>query len=241
MKLTSQELTSRIRDMILHGEFAAGEHLKEAALADQFAVSRTPVRAALAANEKDGLLEYSPNRGYVVRPFHIHDIADAFEMRAVLEGAACRLVAERGMKIDAERAARRAIDAVETLLEKVDPLDEVSRASWRQHNLVFHRSVFDQLDNKFLPTLLQTVQQIPSVYPPIFATYRVADLTFYNNQHKKILECIMDRQGTRAEFLMREHIITASEALIATLRSPPSKPNREAPASRDGIGDGAEP
>ena len=78
MKPTSQELTARIRDMILSGEFSSGQHLREAALADQFSVSRTPVRAALAANEKDGLVEYNPNRGYIVRAFHVRDIAEKY-------------------------------------------------------------------------------------------------------------------------------------------------------------------
>lgn len=235
MKLTSQELTSRIRDMILHGDFAAGQHLKEAALAHRFEVSRTPVRAALAANEKDGLLEYSPNRGYVVRPFHIHEIADAFEMRAVLEGAACRLVAERGMRLDAERDARRAVDAVERLLDTDEPLDELARQAWRRNNLVFHKCIFDELDNKFLPALLQTVQQIPSVYPPIFSRYTKDELTLYNEQHKTILECVIDRQGARAEFLMREHILTAKTVLITTLRERADAPLRSTADDNDPI------
>ena len=88
MKLTTEELTDRIRRMILNGEIAAGEHLREVALAEQFQVSRTPVRAALAANKKDGLLDHSPNYGYTVRKLDIRDIVDAYDRRAVLEGTA---------------------------------------------------------------------------------------------------------------------------------------------------------
>jgi GntR family transcriptional regulator of vanillate catabolism len=66
--------------------------------------------------------------------------------------------------------------------------------------------------------MLQMVQQIPSVYPPIFASYTVGELARYNEQHKKILECILDRQAMRAEFLMREHILSAGETLCASIR-----------------------
>ncbi|MFW5833378.1 MAG: GntR family transcriptional regulator, partial [Pseudomonadota bacterium] len=106
MKPASRQVADTIRTLILRGDFPAGEHLREAALADRFQVSRTPVRAALAENAKDGLLDYEPNRGYRVRRFDLRDIADAFELRAVLEGTACRVAAERGLDLEAERSAR---------------------------------------------------------------------------------------------------------------------------------------
>ena len=218
MKLTTQELTDRMREMILRGEFASGEHMRETALAEQFQVSRTPIRAALAANAKDGLLEYSPNRGYSVRSFDIRDITDAYEMRAVLEGNACRIAAERGLKLDAERRARRAIDINDSLFANGAEPDEQSIATWREQNLAFHQAILRQSDNRFLHEMMQTVQQIPSVYPPILAPYRLQDLRLYNAQHRKILECIIDRQGTRAEALMREHVTSACELICAEVR-----------------------
>lgn len=214
----AQELTGRIRDMILRGKFVSGEHLREMALAELFSVSRTPIRAALAANEKDGLLEYSQNRGYVVRPFDIRDIADAYEMRAMLEGFACRKAAERGLELDAERNARRAINAVGALLESGDPLDDAAREAWRRHNTIFHRAIIEHAENSFLPAMLQLVNRIPSVFPPIFPTYDADALRVFNDQHTRILKCILDRQGTRAEVLMREHAYLACETFCASIR-----------------------
>lgn len=218
MRLTTHELTTRMRDMILRGDFASGEHLTETALAEQFAVSRTPIRAALAANAKDGLLEYSPNRGYTVRAFNIHDISDAYEMRAVLEGTACRIAAERGLKLGAERDARRAIESVDGLLRSSGSLDEQALDIWRQQNLIFHQAILSEASNRFLREMLQMVQQIPSVYPPVLAPYKMDELRLYNSQHGKILESIIDRHGTRAEHLMREHVNTAREAIVALVR-----------------------
>jgi GntR family transcriptional regulator of vanillate catabolism len=227
-RLTTRELTSRMRDMILRGSFASGEHLRETALAEQFAVSRTPIRAALAANAKDGLLEYSPNRGYTVRTFDARDIADAYEMRAVLEGTACRIAAERGLKLEAERAARRAIDTVDALFRESGSLSEAAIDTWRQQNLVFHEAILGQANNRFLKEMLQMVRQIPSVYPPVLAPYKMDELRFYNAEHRRILESIIDRQGSRAEYLMREHVYHASETIIASVRD-------HAPGAGDGV------
>jgi GntR family transcriptional regulator, vanillate catabolism transcriptional regulator len=213
----AQALSARLRDMILAGEFRGGQHLREVQLAQIFGASRTPVRLALAANEKDGLLDYSPNRGYVVRPFEGQDIASAFEMRALIEGLAARKAAERGLPAEAIRLAGQAIDTVAALLDTEEALDDGAREAWRTHNSVFHRVIIEGADNRFIAPTLQTVQRIPSVYPPVLASYDPVLLRKYNDQHRRIRDCIAARQSVRAEFLMREHVLQAGEDICASL------------------------
>ena len=62
--------------------------------------SRTPVRAALISAHQLGLLDYSVNRGYTVRPFNVQEFLQAHEARGLLEGALCRSVAEIGLSVD---------------------------------------------------------------------------------------------------------------------------------------------
>lgn len=236
----AQALSARIRDMILKGEFAAGQHLREVFLAEMFGASRTPVRLALAANEKDGLLDYSPNRGYVVRPFDTKDIRSAYELRALIEGLAARKAAEQGLDRERHRAAETAITSVDELLRTEDLLDDPARETWRAHNAVFHRAIVEQSDNRFIGPMLQSVQQIPSVYPPILASYDSASLRTYNFQHRQVLACIANREGVRAEFLMREHIHAAGEVICASIgykkvegrRATEPAPNPHEPAER---------
>ncbi len=213
----AQALSARIRDMILKGEFAAGQHLREVFLAEMFGASRTPVRLALAANEKDGLLDYSPNRGYVVRPFDVKDISSAYELRALIEGLAARKAAEQGLERERLRRAETAIKAVDGLLGGEDPLDEPARETWRAHNAIFHRAIVEQSDNRFIGPMLLSVQQIPSVYPPILASYDPYALRNYNLQHRQVLACIVNREAVRAEFLMREHVYSAGEVICASI------------------------
>ncbi|MDP4023971.1 GntR family transcriptional regulator [Methylobacterium sp. NEAU 140] len=217
----AQALSARLRDMILAGEFRGGQHLREVQLAQMFGASRTPVRLALAANEKDGLLAYSPNRGYVVRPFDPGDIAGAFEMRALIEGLAARKAAERGLSDEALRRIAEAIDTVARVLATDEALDDGAREAWRTHNAVFHRTIIESADNRFIAPTLQTVQRIPSVYPPVLASYDPALLRKYNDHHRGIRDCIVARQGVRAEFLMREHVTVAGEDIRASLHPAP--------------------
>ncbi len=222
----AQALSARIRDMILKGEFAAGRHLREVQLAEMFGSSRTPVRSALAANEKDGLLDYSPNRGYVVRPFDAKDIGNAYELRALIEGLAARKAAERGLHPERHLKAATAIAAVDELLNTEDVLDDDARDLWRKHNATFHRVIVEQSDNRFIMPMLLSVQQIPSVFPPILSSYDCLQLRIYNGEHRQVLDCILNREGVRAEFLMREHILGAGAAIRATIRG------ETAPASK---------
>ncbi len=77
-----------IRDLVLRGEFKAGERLPELALAELLGVSRTPIRAALQKLAEEGLLEPATSTGYLVRSFSDNDIFDAIEVRGTIEGLA---------------------------------------------------------------------------------------------------------------------------------------------------------
>src|ERR1700722_16443525 len=85
-----------LRELILSGEFGHGDRMSELPLVERLGVSRTPVRLALGKLEHEGLLLALPGGGYVVREFTRADIADATELRGVLEGTAARFAAERG-------------------------------------------------------------------------------------------------------------------------------------------------
>ena len=86
----SESVVVELRDMIMRGEFVAGFHLQEVPLAERMGVSRTPIREALNMLAKEGLLEPGPKRGYKIRTFTIGEIVEAYEVRATLEGMACR-------------------------------------------------------------------------------------------------------------------------------------------------------
>ncbi len=76
-----------IRSAILSGELAVGVMLSENDLATEMAMSRTPVRAALARLQEEGLVAIYPQRGAMVRGLDARELEEAAEIRRALETA----------------------------------------------------------------------------------------------------------------------------------------------------------
>ena len=79
----------RLRQLVLGGKLAPGARMVELELSAQLAVSRTPIRIALAELEKEGLLEQLPTRGFRVRQFSVDEIANAVDVRGRAGGHGC--------------------------------------------------------------------------------------------------------------------------------------------------------
>ncbi len=85
MTRASERASDTVRELILHGEFAAGSRLGEAELAERLGVSRTPVREALTRLAAEGLVEIVPNRGARVSSWTVAELDEVFDLRAALE------------------------------------------------------------------------------------------------------------------------------------------------------------
>src|ERR1700733_1387764 len=92
-----QTVADKLREMILRGTYVGGDRLLEVSLSEQLDVSRTPIREAPITLADEGLVDYRPKRGYVVRSFSLDDIMNAYVVREALEGLAVRLLAEKGI------------------------------------------------------------------------------------------------------------------------------------------------
>ena len=108
----SQTVTAllELRELILGGELSPGQRLSELAVVERLGVSRTPVRAALARLQEEGLVEAIPSGGYAVRAFSEQEVNEAIELRGVLEGLAARLAAEKGADVQALAALKAWFD-----------------------------------------------------------------------------------------------------------------------------------
>ena len=95
MSRASDHAYTVIRGMILAGELPPGSQVSEEALALRCEVSRTPVRDALRRLESDLLVTRTDTQRSFVADWSLDDVADAFELRAILEGRAAKRAAER--------------------------------------------------------------------------------------------------------------------------------------------------
>jgi GntR family transcriptional regulator of vanillate catabolism len=205
-----------IREAILGGSAGAGERLNEVRLSRTLGVSRTPVRAALQALAGEGLLDYAPNRGFIVREFSLDAIVDAYEIRASLEGVAARFAAERGLTPDEKAVIERSLVAGDRLLERgsFEPGDLMI---YRNINGDFHDTLLAAARNRMLAEMIRICHHVPMSSSRNIVAFEHRDVRRRHDDHHRIFEAIESRQPWRAEMLMREHVAGVKASLIKSL------------------------
>jgi DNA-binding GntR family transcriptional regulator len=138
----------RIRRGIADGRWTPGARLVERELADEFAVSRVPVREALQMLEREGFVELLPRRGAVVRQITPAVVSDLFDVRQALEVLAARQAAER---ID-DAGLERLFAVLEDGRRALAAGDHAWSGS---ANTAFHEAIIDLAGNEPLRELLE--------------------------------------------------------------------------------------
>ncbi len=213
-------VTERLREAILSGEIATGVRLNEVRLSQAMEVSRTPVRAALQALAGEGLLDYVPNRGYLVRVFPLSEIVDAYDIRAQLEGLATRFAAERGLSGEDCRVIEQSLRDGDALLERgVFEPGDLSR--YRIINGNFHDTILGAARNRMLGEMIRICHHVPVSSNRNIVAFEHRYVRRRHDDHHRIYEAILSREPHRAEPLMREHVASVKSSLISTLEQKP--------------------
>ena len=139
----ADSVRERIEQMIVTGEFADGERLDEVKLAEQFGVSRTPLREAFQSLAASGLLTLEARRGAFIRHPDFVELVEMFEVMAEIE-AMCGFRAARRVTQEQMVAIGLTIDACEAAIAAGD-FDEYYRENEKFHHLLYEAS-----GNRFL-------------------------------------------------------------------------------------------
>jgi DNA-binding GntR family transcriptional regulator len=211
------ELAQQLQVRILTGALPVGSRLRQEALAEEFGVSRTPVREALRQLQATGMVEVQPNRGAVVRGASARDIRENLEVRAELEAYAAELAAERvrDEHLVQMREANQAFAALaEDYLSKA-PADRDEAAAgqaWMEANERFHSAILAAAENA---SLTQAVHDIFRRLPRnmTFRAMRGDSHLLRTNvrEHEDIAAAIADRDPQRARTMARAHLRRAAD------------------------------
>jgi GntR family transcriptional regulator of vanillate catabolism len=212
----SLSVMDQIRDAILGGTVSAGERINEVRLSKTLDVSRTPVRAALQALAGEGLLDYAPNRGFIVREFPLSAIVDAYEIRASLEGVAARFAAERGLSAEERTVIEKSLVAGDKLLERGE-FAEGDLTIYRGINGDFHDTLLGAARNRMLAEMIRICHHVPMSSSRNIVAFEHRDVRRRHDDHHRIYEAIMAREPWRAEVLMREHVSGVKSSLVKSL------------------------
>lgn len=194
----SSSLVDQIREDIAANRFPPGTRVTETALAEHYAVSRTPVREALRALAQEALLDHVPNVGYTVTRLRLRDLDDLYALRIAVEQQSVRRLAEGHGDIG---VARTLLDFWGGEPDDVQPgphlvfLDEQ-----------FHEGLAEAAGGSVLLDTLRSInRRIHALRMREFIdTTRIAR-TF--DQHSGVLRAILDADPSLAVALMTAHIM----------------------------------
>jgi GntR family transcriptional regulator of vanillate catabolism len=165
----------------------------------------------------EGLLDRLPNGGFVVRRFGYADVIDSIELRGVMEGTAARLAAERGV---APEALARISDVVRKLDTCFGPgADEVDFDAYADLNEEFHHQLAGLAGSDIVRREVERASSLPFASPSAFLPNKTEIEAFRRSlrsaqeQHHALVEAIAAREGSRAEWIAREHARTARHNL----------------------------
>ncbi|MFD5316606.1 GntR family transcriptional regulator [Streptomyces sp. NPDC127098] len=207
------DLASRIRDRIMSGKIPIGAQLRQAELAADFGVSRTPVREALRQLQSGGLIEVLPNRGAIVRVPAPWEVREAYEVRAELEALAAARAVSRvtGEQLEELRRANQEMYD-HSLAESMGK--PVSLPTSQRDNDRFHTLIADISGNA---RLARVVNDINETFPRnvsaqlIVNDARQRDENF--REHERIVAALAAGEAEAAAAAMREHVIQAGDQL----------------------------
>ncbi|MET3922822.1 GntR family transcriptional regulator [Arthrobacter sp. UYEF20] len=190
-----ENVRDAIRNRIFEGHYAPGTRLVERDLADEFSVSRLPVREALRMLRQEGLVSDRANsRGTVVSSLTPEQVADLFDVRLALEVLASELAAAR--------ATRPELTHLNSLLDTAQNcLATGSIFEAHAANNQFHDAITTIARNEFLRAALEPLQG------RMHWLFRHAtDLPELIREHRRLYEAIASGDPDRAGAASREHV-----------------------------------
>jgi GntR family transcriptional regulator of vanillate catabolism len=225
MESTQSRVLIQLRDLILKGGFAAGERLAEIPLAERLGASRTPVKLALATLEHEGLIESSPGGGYQMRMFTAREVADAIQVRGLLEGYAARIIAEHGLSRQLARQFQECLAMGDKVVDKAS-MDLDDYATYVEMNNRFHQLLVEGSGNTALARATDMLSGLPfaaaSAMLPMQSSLAEGheSMRLAHRQHHALVHAMERGQGFRAQALCEEHVEIARMNLEVALERP---------------------
>lgn len=209
----ADQIAQTLEQLVFSGEFQDGERLDELKLAEQFHVSRTPIREALQVLVTSGMAEQIPRRGVFIRQPGPVELMEMFETMAEIEAVCVRLAATRMTDSDLE-ALTAANDRCGQAIEDAD------HDRYYLENETFHQIIYRGAANSFLEKQALRLQSRLKAYRRIQLRFR-GRLAQSMSEHSDILSALKAGDAETAAKVLRDHVAVQGEKfhqLISSLK-----------------------
>ncbi|MCG9714562.1 GntR family transcriptional regulator [Shewanella insulae] len=205
-KTRTQVVVEVLREKILSGEIAAGEPLRQSALAEALNVSRIPVREALLQLEAEGLVKFEAHKGATATELSVDQVTELFELRALIE---TDLLAKAIPNLDDEMLAQAQgyLDELEAAFQQEDAV-----SSWSELNTKFHSCLYQAADRPHTMEVVHGLNTNCDRYIRL-QLLLAGGIPRAAQDHRDLLTYCRNQEIDKAVTLLRDHILHAANAI----------------------------
>lgn len=197
-----EEVAERLRQRIFARDLEPGSWIDEIRLAQEYGISRTPMREALKVLAAEGLVTMKVRRGAYVTEVSEKDLSDVYHLLALLEADAVTEVTRL--------APDEQLKELQTMHHELSQ-SQGDREQFFALNERFHMRVLELADNRWRMQLVADLRKVMKLnrHQSLFKTGRVQDSLA---EHQALLSAMLDRDPALAGQRMREHFANGLEA-----------------------------
>jgi len=201
-----EEVAELLRQRIFRRELEPGSWIDELKLAEEYGISRTPLREALKVLAAEGLVTMKVRRGAYVTEVSEQDLVDVYHLLALLESDAAGVVAGRASaaQIDELRALHAELEAAATP-------GHVDRDHFFAINERFHMRLLDIANNRWRNQMVADLRKVMKLnrHNSLLKSGRIEESLA---EHRALMEALAQRDSDGAAQRMREHFRSGLEA-----------------------------
>jgi DNA-binding GntR family transcriptional regulator len=197
-----EEVAELLRQRIFKRELEPGSWIDELKLAEEYGISRTPLREALKVLAAEGLVTMKVRRGAYVTEVSEKDLADVYHLLSLLESDAAGVVAERAT--DAQRTELQTLHAeLEAAVTNRDRFFAV--------NEQFHMRLLEMADNRWRQQMVADLRKVMKLnrHSSLFKSGRIEESLA---EHRAVMAALLARDANLTRQRMQEHFRNGLEA-----------------------------
>ena len=197
--VTSDDITNKLRNAIVSGDFMPNERLIEDDLATRFNTSRTPIREAMRNLATVGLVKIVPNKGAMVVDINIDEIKEIYQIRSNLEGLA--------VKLATKNIPEDVFVDLENMISKMEQaIYDGNRSDFEKWNTNFHLTIYSYSNNKLLYSMIRDLLD-KSILFRRSAWISLNRIDAVMKAHIDLLNAIKERDEIKAQKISEDHIV----------------------------------
>lgn len=201
-----EEVAELLRQRIFNRELEPGSWIDELKIAQDYGISRTPMREALKVLATEGLVTMKVRRGAYVTEVSERDLADVYHLLSLLESDAAGVVAQRAT--DAQMAE---LQALHQELENAVQPEQVNRQRFFEINERFHMHLLEIADNRWRNQMVADLRKVMKLnrHNSLLKSGRIQESL---NEHRTIMAALAARNPQACTQRMQEHFANGLEA-----------------------------